>query len=106
MKDVKEYMYSEVCETNVFHDDAVAKVRANMQDEDPIYEWPNFSKYLETPPERGSSVRSRCPNSASVTSCLLNMSQSAISHQLRILKQARMVKNPPGGEGCLLFFGG
>ena len=38
MKDVKAYMHSEVCETNVIHDGAVAKVRANMQDEDPIYE--------------------------------------------------------------------
>ena len=36
MKDVKAYMHSEVCETNVIHDGAVAKVRANMQDEDPI----------------------------------------------------------------------
>lgn len=31
-------------------------------------------------------------------SCLLNMSQSAISHQLRILKQARMVKNRRAGK--------
>ena len=38
MKDVKEYMHSEVCEANVIHQDAVAKVRENMQDEDPIYE--------------------------------------------------------------------
>ena len=31
-------------------------------------------------------------------SCLLNMSQSAISHQLRILKHARMVKNRRAGK--------
>ena len=29
---------------------------------------------------------------------LLNMSQSAISHQLRVLKQARLVKNRSDGK--------
>ena len=49
MKDVKEYMHSEVCEANVIHQDAVAKVRENMQDEDPLYE-------VATPPAPASSA--------------------------------------------------
>lgn len=99
MKDVKEYMYSEVCETNVIHDDAVAKVRANMQDEDPIYEVAELFKVF------GDSTRARIICALTLSelcvcdlSCLLNMSQSAISHQLSILKQARMVKNRGGGR--------
>ena len=82
MKDVKEYMHSEVCEANVIHQDAVAKVRENMQDEDPIYEVAELFKVF------GDSTRARII-------CAL---QSAISHQLRILKHARMVKNRRAGK--------
>ena len=53
MKDVKEYMHSEVCEANVIHQDAVAKVRENMQDEDPIYEVAELFKVF------GDSTRAR-----------------------------------------------
>ena len=99
MKDVKEYMHSEVCEANVIHQDAVAKVRENMQDEDPIYEVAELFKVF------GDSTRARIICAPTVSelcvcdlSCLLNMSQSAISHQLRILKHARMVKNRRAGK--------
>ena len=53
MKDVKEYMHSEVCEANVIHQDVVAKVRENMQDEDPIYEVAELFKVF------GDSTRAR-----------------------------------------------
>lgn len=99
MKDAKEDTCSEVCETNVIHEDAVAKVRANMPDEDPIYEVAELFKVF------GDSTRARIICALTVSelcvcdlSCLLNMSQSAISHQLRILKQARMVKNRRSGK--------
>ena len=103
MKDVKEYMHSEVCEANVIHQDAVAKVRENMQDEDPIYEVAELFKVF------GDSTRARIICALTVSelcvcdlSCLLNMSQSAISHQLRILKQARLVK--PRREGKMVYY--
>ena len=93
MKDVKEYMHSEVCEANVIHQDAVAKVRENMQDEDPIYEVAELFKVF------GDSTRARIICALTVSelcvcdlSCLLNMSQSAISHQLRILKASNLVR--------------
>ena len=92
-------MHSEVCEANVIHQDAVAKVRENMQDEDPIYEVAELFKVF------GDSTRARIICALTVSelcvcdlSCLLNMSQSAISHQLRILKHARMVKNRRAGK--------
>ena len=56
MKDVKEYMHSEVCEANVIHQDVVAKVRENMQDEDPC------SRSLATPPAPASSAPSPSPS--------------------------------------------
>lgn len=98
MKDKKE-LHEEVCESNVIHDEAVAKVRAAIQDEDPIYEVAELFKVF------GDSTRARIICALNISelcvcdlSCLLNMSQSAISHQLRILKQARMVKNRRAGK--------
>ena len=103
MKDVKEYMHSEVCEANVIHQDVVAKVRENMQDEDPIYEVAELFKVF------GDSTRARIICALTVSelcvcdlSCLLNMSQSAISHQLRILKQSRLVTSRR--EGKTIFY--
>ncbi|MCC8129307.1 MAG: metalloregulator ArsR/SmtB family transcription factor [Clostridiales bacterium] len=70
-----------------------------MPDEDPIYEVAELFKVF------GDSTRARIICALSISelcvcdlSCLLNMSQSAISHQLRILKQARMVKNRRSGK--------
>ena len=98
MKDKKQ-LHEEVCEVSVIHDTAVAKVRESIQDEDPIYEVAELFKVF------GDSTRARIICALTVSelcvcdlSCLLNMSQSAISHQLRILKQARMVKNRRSGK--------
>lgn len=91
--------HSEVCDCNQIHPDAVSLVRANMPEEDPIYEVAELFKVF------GDSTRARIICALSISelcvcdlSCLLNMSQSAISHQLRILKQARMVKNRRSGK--------
>lgn len=98
MKDRRE-LHEEVCESNVIHDEAVERVRGAIQDEDPIYEVAELFKVF------GDSTRARIICALNVSelcvcdlSCLLNMSQSAISHQLRILKQARMVKNRRAGK--------
>ena len=102
MKDVKEYMHSEVCEANVIHQDAVAKVRENMQDEDPIYEVAELFKVF------GDSTRARIICALNIEemcvcdlSALLNMTQSAISHQLRILKQMHLIKFRREGKNIL-----
>lgn len=91
--------YSEACDCNVIHEDAVALVRSKMPEEDPIYEVAELFKVF------GDSTRARIICALSISelcvcdlSCLLNMSQSAISHQLRILKQARIVKNRRSGK--------
>ncbi len=53
----------------------------------------------------GDSTRARIICALSISelcvcdlACILNMTQSAISHQLRILKQARIVKNRRAGK--------
>lgn len=89
----------ELCDSTIIHEDVVAQVRANMPDEAPIYEVSELFKVF------GDSTRARilcvlrleelcvCDLAA-----ILNMNQSAISHQLRILKSARLVKNRKQGR--------
>lgn len=93
------FEHSETCDCSVIHQDAVSLVKANMPDEDPIYEVAELFKVF------GDSTRARIICALSISelcvcdlSAILNMSQSAISHQLRILKQARMVKNRRSGK--------
>lgn len=96
---MKRIELSEMCDCNVIHEDSVDKVRANMPDENPVYEVAELFKVL------GDSTRTRIICALSISelcvcdlSCILNMSQSAISHQLRILKQGRIVKNRRAGK--------
>ena len=75
------------------HEDIIKKVKENMPEEELLYDLSEFYKVF------GDSTRVRilyvlfesemCVYDISV---LLNMSVSAISHQLRILKQSRLVK--------------
>lgn len=89
----------EVCDCNLIHTDAVEKVRRLMPDEEPIYEVADLFKVF------GDSTRARIICALSISelcvcdlSTLLDMSQSAVSHQLRTLKQARIVKNRRNGK--------
>ena len=88
-----------VFENIVIHEEVVARVKEKMPQEEPIYEVSVLFKVF------GDSTRSRiicalhieelCVNDLSA---LLNMTQSAVSHQLRILRQARLVKSRKDGR--------
>ncbi|MEG2420197.1 MAG: metalloregulator ArsR/SmtB family transcription factor [Oscillospiraceae bacterium] len=91
--------HSEICDCNVIHEDVIARVSAEMPEEDPIYEVSELFKVF------GDSTRARilCALEQSELcvcdlSALLGMTQSAISHQLRILKSARMAKCRRAGK--------
>ena len=91
--------HSETCECEQIHPDAVSLVHSKLPEEDPIYEVAELFKVF------GDSTRARIICALSISelcvcdlACILNMTQSAISHQLRILKQARMVKNRRAGK--------
>ena len=83
----------ERCACNVIHGDIVAKVKDSLPQEETLYDLAELFKVF------GDSTRIKilcalfeeemcvCDLSA-----LLNVSQSAISHQLRVLKQARLVR--------------
>lgn len=89
----------ERCEISVIHEDVVDSVKGKMPEEETLYDLAELFKVF------GDSTRIKilwALDESEMCVCdiaaLLNMTQSAISHQLRILKQARLVKNRREGK--------
>lgn len=87
------------CDCNVVHKDVVEVVKENMTDEEMLYDLADFFKVL------GDSTRIRIICAlfqAELCVCdiasVLGMTQSSISHQLKTLKQARLVKSRRDGK--------
>lgn len=83
----------EVCKCTVIHENIVNEVRKTMPEEEILYDLAELFKIL------GDKTRIKILYalfSAEMCVCdiaeLLEMSHSAVSHQLRVLKQARLVK--------------
>ncbi|WP_326906769.1 ArsR/SmtB family transcription factor [Sedimentibacter sp. MB31-C6] len=86
-------MNIENCDCTIIHDDIVRKVSDNMPDEEVLYDLAEIFKVF------GDKTRIKITYALFASemcvcdiAALLNMTQSAISHQLRVLKQARIVK--------------
>lgn len=89
----------ESCNCSVIHEDIVNKVKGSMPGEEMLYDLAELFKVF------GDTTRIKilcalfeeemcvCDIAA-----LLGMNQSAISHQLRVLKQARLVKYRKEGK--------
>ena len=80
-------------ENNIIHEDVVARVQARMPEEMPLFEVSELFKVF------GDSSRSRIICALSIEemcvndlAALLNMTPSAVSHQLKILRDARLVR--------------
>lgn len=94
------YMDNEfLCEKYSVHKDVIEKVSKVMPDESYLFDAAELLKAL------GDSTRIRiifvlCQSEMCVCDIakLLDMTQSAISHQLRVLKQARLVKSRRDGK--------
>ena len=89
----------ERCDCEVIHEDIVNLVRAKMPREETLYDLAELFKVF------GDSTRIKilwALDEAELCVCdiavLLNMTQSAISHQLRVLKQANLVRNRKDGK--------
>ena len=96
---VKEKDPVELCEVTVIHEDVLARVRGKMPDEAPVYEVSELFKVF------GDSTRARILCALNIEemcvcdlAALLSMTQSAISHQLRVLKSTRIVKSRKEGR--------
>ena len=87
------------CDCDVIHPDVVGRVHGAMSDEGELYDLSDFFKVL------GDSTRVRIMRALDLEemcvcdlAVLLNMTKSAISHQLRALKQANLVKFRRAGK--------
>lgn len=90
---------AECCDVTYVHDDIVRKAGEKMPEEELLKELADFYKVF------GDSTRIKilCVLSeVEVCVCdlaeILGMTQSAISHQLRVLKQMKLVKNRREGK--------
>ena len=93
----------ERCDCDVIHDSIVKKVKDRMPQVETLYDLAELFKIF------GDSTRIRilwALHEAEMCVCdiafLLNMTQSAISHQLRLLKNADLVKSRR--EGKIVFY--
>ncbi len=89
----------DICEETLINPDKVAAVIRNMSDEEDLLECAELFKAL------GDSTRIRILHALSLDelcvcdlAATLGMTQSAISHQLRILRMARLVKYRKSGK--------
>lgn len=92
-----------ICDCEVIHADIVENVKKNMPEEAVLYDLSDFFKVL------GDSTRIKIMwalDEQELCVCdlaaLLNMTKSAISHQLSSLKQANLVKFRK--EGKVVFY--
>ncbi|WP_167958950.1 ArsR/SmtB family transcription factor [Anaerosporobacter faecicola] len=96
MTDIK---HAETCDCQSVHEDILNTVKPIMPDEEILYDLAELFKIF------GDTTRIKilCALFESeMCVCdiaeLLNMTQSAISHQLRVLKTAKLVKNRKAGK--------
>ena len=87
------------CDCTVIHEDVISEVRQHMPEEENLLDLADLFKVF------GDSTRVKilwALFKAEMCVCdiaaLLGMTKSAISHQLRILKQSKLVKNRREGK--------
>ena len=90
---------TECCEIFCIHEETVQRVRSIMPDDNNLRELADFYKVF------GEASRVKILYALSETemcvcdlAAVLGMTQSAISHQLRVLKQVKLVKNRREGK--------
>jgi len=96
-------MSDEFCSCDTVHENVIEMVRKKMPQEEKLYDLAELFKVF------GDTTRVKIISAlfeAEMCVCdiaeLLHMTQSAISHQLRVLRQARLVKHRK--EGKVVFY--
>ncbi|RQD74784.1 MAG: transcriptional regulator [Candidatus Syntrophonatronum acetioxidans] len=87
------------CDETLIHEEIIARARQKIPPEETLYDLAELFKVF------GDSTRIKIiwalfqeEMCVCDIACLLNMTQSAISHQLRVLKHSRLVKNRRDGK--------
>lgn len=87
------------CKTLVLHEDAIKEVETRMAGEEVLFSVAEFFKVL------GDLTRVKILKALSLSelcvcdlAAIVHVSQSAVSHQLRMLRQANFVKNRKEGK--------
>lgn len=94
-----EEVCEETCQQTIIHEDTIQSVKKQMLNTEVLIEVADLFKVL------GDKTRTRILHALSQSEMcvcdlahLLEMTQSSISHQLRVLKQAHLVKNRKEGK--------
>ncbi|TCO74613.1 ArsR/SmtB family transcription factor [Marinisporobacter balticus] len=89
----------DVCSCTVIHEDIVNKIKKRMPQQENLYELAEFFKVFgDTTRIKILCVLFEEEMCVCDIAAVLGMNQSAISHQLRVLKQARLVKYRKEGK--------
>lgn len=95
---MQEHM-AERCDYICVHEDLVQKVTQLLPEEEQLYDLADFFKvFADTTRIKILFVLFESEVCVCDLARLLGMNQSAISHQLRILKQSKLVKNRRDGK--------
>lgn len=96
---MKRKLFIETCGTTMIHHDTVKEVTEKMLGDQILEDLAGFFK-LFGHPTRVRILQALLISEMCVCdlSCALSMSQSAISHQLRLLKDANLVKSRKDGK--------
>ena len=94
---------SAACDCRTIHEDVVARVKLDMPRSETLFDAAEFFRVFGDSTRMGLlCALSRSEMCGCDLCSLLNMTQSAVSHQLRILKQARLVRYRR--EGKIIYF--
>jgi DNA-binding transcriptional ArsR family regulator len=90
---------TDVCECAVIHEETVAEVRKLMPDEETMLDLADlFKMFADSTRVKIICALLRTEMCVCDISALLGMTKSSISHQLRLLRQTKLVKNRRDGK--------
>ena len=90
---------NEICDCTIIHEEIIETVKNEMPEEEVLYDLAElFKVFGDTTRVKILCALFESEMCVCDISALLNMSQSAISHQLRVLKSAKLVKNRKDGK--------
>ncbi len=103
IRKVEANVDTENCSCTIIHEDVVNHVKERMPSDESLYDLAElFKAFADTTRIKILWALSESEMCVCDIAALLGMTQSAISHQLRGLKQARLVSNRK--EGKIVFY--